>query len=137
MLRPVGVAYLRLPGQLVLRLLDQPLDHVATHIAIVPGAEITIVALLEVDTQLPGNLKLHVVQRAPRLRHHPGRILILIHALLTSCSLCQSYCDRESRQKPWQFHENWPKTSVKKAAAAAKFLPQRFLSEIYLMPSSC
>ena len=73
-------------------LLDEPLDHVSAHIAVVPGGQVAVVALLEVDAQLGGDLILHLVERALGLRHDgsvaaagAGRVLSVLlraHVLL-------------------------------------------------------
>ena len=49
-------------------LLDQALDHVAAHIAVVPGAKVAVVALLEIDAQFLGDLIFHAVQGGAGLR---------------------------------------------------------------------
>ena len=47
----------------------QEVNHVSTYIAIFAAAEVAVVALFEIDTQFPGNFKLHVVQSASGFGH--------------------------------------------------------------------
>ena len=65
----------------------QKVDHVTAHIAVFAAGEIAVVALLEVDAQLPGDFKLHVVQSAAGFGHIDpvaGLAARLIHRMFTS-----------------------------------------------------
>jgi len=58
-----------LPRHAALGLLDQALDHVSADIAGLTGGQVAVVALLQVDAQLAGDLVLHVVQGLTGLGH--------------------------------------------------------------------
>ena len=66
----IQLAGLRLAAHGALGLLDEALGHVAADVAGLTGRKIAVVALLEVDAQLGGDLILHLVERALGLRHN-------------------------------------------------------------------
>ena len=51
-------------------MLNEALGHVAADVAGLTGRKIAVVALLEVDAQLGGDLILHLVERTLGLRHN-------------------------------------------------------------------
>ena len=82
-----------LARHLLFGLLDEALHHVAAHIAVFAAGQVAVVALLEVDAQLPGDFKLHVVQGGAGLGH-VGLIAVLAAGLI-HCSvhlLFQGHC---------------------------------------------
>ena len=70
-------------------LLNQTLSHVAADIAGLAGRQIAVVALLEVNAQLGGDLILHLIQSALGFRHDDavrvvavgGCALLALHSL--------------------------------------------------------
>ena len=78
-------ARLRLAAHGALGLLDEALGHVAADVAGLAGWQVAVVALLEIDAQLAGDLILHLVERALGLRHDGAAAaggVLLLRALL-------------------------------------------------------
>ncbi len=72
-----------------LGLLDQALGHVAADVARLTGGQVAVVALLEVDAQLAGDLVFHLIERALGLRHNRAVAAgaVLLRLLLLSAAL--------------------------------------------------
>ena len=82
-------ARLRLAAHGALGLLDEALGHVAADVARLTGGQVAVVALLEVDAQLAGDLVFHLVERALGLRHNRAVAAgaVLLRLLLLSAAL--------------------------------------------------